>query len=145
MYKDTKKKDKRVKILTITSLIIIFVLLLLVCIYEVFIKKAEYVDIWGEEKGNIEVEYIEEELHPENNTGSQGITFSYNKEGPDAEDERKYRHSDYYGGSDLYISTPSSYSKYDIYKLQLPTPSNTKKEIPNYHTGKIYYHDLNEE
>ncbi len=147
MYKDTKKKDKKIKLLATIFIIIIFVLMIIVFIFEVN-KKVEYKDIWGEEKSTEYVEYIEEELHPtiqnadNYNIINQTIENSYELS---EETQIKNRRSGYYD-VDIDIPTLSIAKRYIDTEHTIPTPSNANiKDVPNYHTGRIFYKDLNSE
>ena len=147
MYKDSKKKEKQVKMFAIIFIFIILLVLAMIFIYETNYKKVEYKDIWGEEKKTNDVEFIEEELHPENITNNE-IVNSYSDENNSyiEENENKTNISEYYAGNknSLIVSTYSSV-RYDIEKVSIPTRSNAISNIPNYHTGKIYYYDINDE
>ena len=147
MYKDSKKKEKQVKMFAIIFIFIILLVLAMIFIYETNYKKVEYKDIWGEEKKTNDVEFIEEELHPENITNNEIVNnYSDENNSHNEENENKTNISEYYAGNknSLIVSTYSSV-RYDIEKVAIPTRSNTISNIPNYHTGKIYYYDINDE
>ena len=147
MYKDSKKKEKQVKMFAIIFIFIILLVLAMIFIYETNYKKVEYKDIWGEEKKTNDVEFIEEELHPENITNNEIVNnYSDENNSHSEENENKTNISEYYAGNknSLIVSTYSSV-KYDIEKVSIPTRSNAISNIPNYHTGKIYYYDINDE
>ena len=147
MYKDSKKKEKQVKMFAIIFIFIILLVLAMIFIYETNYKKIEYKDIWGEEKKTNDVEFIEEELHPENITKNEIINnYSDENNSHSEENENKTNISEYYAGNknSLIVSTYSSV-RYDIEKVSIPTRSNAISNIPNYHTGKIYYYDINDE
>ena len=142
MYKDSKKKEKQVKMFAIIFIFIILLVLAMIFIYETNYKKVEYKDIWGEEKKT-----IEEELNPENITNNEIVNnYSDENNSHSEENENKTNISEYYAGNknSLIVSTYSSV-KYDIEKVSIPTRSNAISNIPNYHTGKIYYYDINDE
>ena len=147
MYKDSKKKEKQVKMFAIIFIFIILLVLAMIFIYETNYKKVEYKDIWGEEKKTNDVEFIEEELYPENITNNEIVNnYSDENNSHSEENENKTNISEYYAGNknSLVISTYSSV-RYNIEKVSIPTRSNTISNIPNYHTGKIYYYDINDE
>ncbi|MBO6119505.1 MAG: hypothetical protein J6P02_03495 [Lachnospiraceae bacterium] len=147
MYKDSKKKEKQVKMFAIIFIFIILLVLAMIFIYETNYKKVEYKDIWGEEKKTNDVEFIEEELNPENITNNEIVNnYSDENNSHSEENENKTNISEYYAGNknSLIVSTYSSV-KYDIEKVSIPTRSNAISNIPNYHTGKIYYYDINDE
>lgn len=147
MYKDSKKKEKQVKMFAIIFIFIILLVLAMIFIYETNYKKVEYKDIWGEEKKTNDVEFIEEELHPENITNNEIVNnYSDENNSHSEENENKTNISEYYAGNknSLIVSTYSSV-RYDIEKVSIPTRSNAISNIPNYHTGKIYYYDINDE
>ena len=147
MYKDSKKKEKQVKMFAIIFIFIILLVLAMIFIYETNYKKVEYKDIWGEEKKTNDVEFIEEELYPENITNNEIVNnYSDENNSHSEENENKTNISEYYAGNknSLIVSTYSSV-RYDIEKVSIPTRSNTISNIPNYHTGKIYYYDINDE
>ena len=146
MYKDSKKKEKQVKMFAILFIFIILLVLAMIFIYETNYKKVEYKDIWGEEKKTNDVEFIEEELHPENITNNEIVNnYSDENNSHNEENKNKTNISEYYAGSknSLIVSTYSSV-RYDIEKVSIPTRSNAISNIPNYHTGKIYYYDIND-
>ena len=149
MYKDTRKRDKRVKTLAIIFIVIIFILMFIVFIYETMIKKADYVDVWGEEKEEENIEYIEDELHPtiqnadNYNIINKGIEKSENNY--DEDDEQKNRRSGYHS-VDADIPSSSYLKRYIDTEHTILTPSNANdKSVPNYHTWRIFYKDLNSE
>lgn len=147
MYKDSKKKEKQVKMFAIIFIFIILLVLAMIFIYETNYKKVEYKDIWGEEKKTNDVEFIEEELLPENITNNEIVNnYSDENNSHNEENENKTNISEYYTGNknSLIVSTYSSV-RYDIEKVSIPTRSNAISNIPNYHTGKIYYYDINDE
>lgn len=147
MYKDSKKKEKQVKMFAIIFIFIILLVLAMIFVYETNYKKVEYKDIWGEEKKTNDVEFIEEELYPENITNNEIVNnYSDENNSRSEENENKTNISEYYAGNknSLIVSTYSSV-RYDIEKVSIPTRSNTISNIPNYHTGKIYYYDINDE
>ena len=147
MYKDSKKKEKQVKMFAIIFIFIILLVLAMIFIYETNYKKVEYKDIWGEEKKTNDVEFIEEELYPENITNNEIVNnYSGENNSHSEENENKTNISEYYAGNknSLIVSTYSSV-RYDIEKVSIPTRSNAINNIPNYHTGKIYYYDINDE
>lgn len=147
MYKDSKKKEKQIKMFAIIFIFIILLVLVMIFIYETNYKKVEYKDIWGEEKKTNDVEFIEEELNPENITNNEIVNnYSDENNSHSEENENKTNISEYYAGNknSLIVSTYSSV-RYDIEKVSIPTRSNAISNIPNYHTGKIYYYDINDE
>ena len=147
MYKDSKKKEKRIKLLATLFILIILLMLVLVFIYETNFRKVDYKDIWGEEKESLKIEYFEETIEPTivnvyvetiNNTNSE--SENYNEEA-----KNKLNISDYYNNrSGVHISTYSNIRN-DIDKFNVPTSTSSNVKVPNYHTGKIYYYDINEE
>lgn len=147
MYKDSKKKEKQVKMFAIIFIFIILLVLAMIFVYETNYKKVEYKDIWDEEKKTNDVEFIEEELLPENITNNEIVNnYSDENNSRSEENENKTNISEYYAGNknSLIVSTYSSV-RYDIEKVGIPTRSNAISNIPNYHTGKIYYYDINDE
>lgn len=147
MYKDSKKKEKKVKMFAIIFIFIILLVLAMIFVYETNYKKVEYKDIWGEEKKTNDVEFIEEEFYPENITNNEIVNnYSDENNSRSEENENKTNISEYYAGNknSLIVSTYSSV-RFDIEKVSIPTRSNAISNIPNYHTGKIYYYDINDE